>query len=24
VRADRLLVRGTRLPYVKFPRNPQL
>jgi uncharacterized protein GlcG (DUF336 family) len=23
VRCDRLLVRGTRLPYVKFPRHPQ-
>jgi hypothetical protein len=24
VRADQILVRGVRLPFVKFPRNPNL
>jgi hypothetical protein len=23
-RCDRLVIRGTRLPYVKFPRHPEL
>jgi hypothetical protein len=24
IRSDRIIFRGTRLPYAKFPRNPSL
>lgn len=23
IRADRIMIRGVRLPYLKFPRNPE-